>query len=176
MRDSRGIERLAPLFFVSPLQVNYQLPAGTAAGPATVTITNADGSITTGAVNVIAASPGLFSANASGSGIASALVFRIKADGSQSYEPVARYDAAQKKFIAVPIDLSNASEQVFLVLFGTGIRGRSALSAVTAQTGGADCEVTCAGPQGGFVGLDQVNRAAAAHARRSRRGEYSTHS
>jgi uncharacterized protein (TIGR03437 family) len=49
------------------------------------------------------------------------------------------------------------TDQVFLVLFGTGIRGRGALSAVTAQIGGTDCEVTYAGPQGGFVGLDQVN-------------------
>ncbi|HWQ31994.1 MAG TPA: BACON domain-containing carbohydrate-binding protein [Blastocatellia bacterium] len=157
VRDSRGTERLAPLFFVSPQQVNYQLPAGTAAGPATVTITNADGSISTGAVNVVAASPGLFSADASGSGLAAALVFRIRADGTQSYEPVARFDAAQNKFVALPVDFGADTDQVFLVLFGTGIRGRSALSAVTAKIGGADCEVIYAGPQGGFVGLDQVN-------------------
>ena len=27
IKDSAGIERLAPLFFVSPTQVNYQIPA-----------------------------------------------------------------------------------------------------------------------------------------------------
>ncbi len=38
VRDSAGTERLAPLFFVSPDQVNYQMPPGTMPGLATVTI------------------------------------------------------------------------------------------------------------------------------------------
>src|SRR5262249_17822038 len=32
VKDSAGAERLAPLFSVSPTQVNYQIPVGTAAG------------------------------------------------------------------------------------------------------------------------------------------------
>jgi uncharacterized protein (TIGR03437 family) len=32
VRDSAGVERSAPLFFVSPNQINYQLPPGTASG------------------------------------------------------------------------------------------------------------------------------------------------
>src|SRR5262249_36583298 len=35
-----GMERLAPLFFVSPTQVNYQMPAGTVADAATILITS----------------------------------------------------------------------------------------------------------------------------------------
>src|SRR5262249_9652231 len=45
VKDSAGAERLAPLFSVSPTQVNYQIPVGTAAGEATVIITSGDGSV-----------------------------------------------------------------------------------------------------------------------------------
>ncbi|MCI0525676.1 MAG: hypothetical protein L0Y75_10475, partial [Acidobacteria bacterium] len=97
------------------------------------------------------------SADASGSGLAAATALRIKADGSQQFEPVARFDAAQNKFVAVPIDLGSETDQVFLILFGTGLRLRSALSAVTVAIGDVDCQVTFAGAQSSFVGLDQVN-------------------
>ncbi len=40
VKDSAGTERLAPLFFVSPGQINYQMPPGTMTGAATVTMTN----------------------------------------------------------------------------------------------------------------------------------------
>ena len=40
------------LFFVSPWQVNYLIPTDTAAGPATVTITDADGSVSAGPVQI----------------------------------------------------------------------------------------------------------------------------
>jgi uncharacterized protein (TIGR03437 family) len=157
VRDSAGVERLAPLFFVSPTQVNYQISAGTANGAATITITSGDGSVSTGTTLISTVAPGLFTANASGQGVAAALALRIKADGSQSYEPIAQFDSAQNRFVAVPIDLGAESDQVFLILFATGLRYRSALSAVSARIGGADAQVIFAGAQGGFVGLDQIN-------------------
>ncbi|HMY75602.1 MAG TPA: SBBP repeat-containing protein, partial [Blastocatellia bacterium] len=43
--DSAGTERLASLFFVSPTQINYLLPAGTALGEATITISSASGDL-----------------------------------------------------------------------------------------------------------------------------------
>ena len=60
-------------------------------------------------------------------------------------------------FVPVPIDLGPEGDQVFLVLFGTGFRFRSALSALTATIGGTPAEVTFAGAQGDFIGLDQSN-------------------
>jgi uncharacterized protein (TIGR03437 family) len=161
VKDSTGIERLAPLFFVAPTQVNYQIPTGTIAGTALVTITSGNGVVSVGTVQITAVAPGLFSANASGQGVASGTALRIKADGTQSFEPLARFDAAQNRFVAVPIDfgpdLGEASDQVFLVLYGTGLRGRSALSATAASLGGVNSEVLFAGPAPGFVGLDQTN-------------------
>jgi uncharacterized protein (TIGR03437 family) len=161
IRDMTGAERLAPLFFVSPNQVNYQIPPETASGSAAVTIVSGDGRVSAGAIQVVPIAPGLFAANANGQGVAAAVALRVKADGSRSFEPVARFDAAQNRFVAVPIDLGpdlgNATDQVFLLLFGTGIRFRSALTAVSVKIGGADAAVSFAGAQGDFTGLDQVN-------------------
>lgn len=157
IRDSGNSQRIMPLFYASPTQVNYLVPIGTATGPATISVLNGATTVATGTVQVASVAPGLFSADASGQGLAAATVLRIAADGTQTYEPVAIYDQAQGKFIATPINLGVDSDQVFLLLFGTGIRGRSSLSAVTALAGGTDAEVLYAGLQGSFVGLDQVN-------------------
>jgi uncharacterized protein (TIGR03437 family) len=157
VRDSAGKLWPAPLFFVSPNQVNYQVPAEAASGPATVIVSNRAGVLTVGTINVAKVAPGLFSADASGRGLAAALALRVKADGSQSYESVVRFDSAQNKFVAVPIDLGAATEQVYLVLYGTGWRNRSNPSAVSVKVGGADAPVSLAGAQGSLTGLDQIN-------------------
>jgi uncharacterized protein (TIGR03437 family) len=157
VRDSQSRQRNAFLFFVSPNQVNYQIPSGLAPGPATVTITSGDNTISVGNIEITAVSPALFSASSSGQGVASALVLRARPDNTQVYESVATYDSAQQKFVAAPIDLGPAGDQLFLILFGTGIRGRSNLSATGCTIGGVAAEALYAGQQGGFVGLDQVN-------------------
>ena len=54
-------------------------------------------------------------------------------------------------------EITPATDQVFLIPFGTGFRNRSALTAVTCKIGGTNAEVLYAGPQGDFVGLDQSN-------------------
>jgi uncharacterized protein (TIGR03437 family) len=81
----------------------------------------------------------------------------VAPDGGQSLVDVYRCGAALGSCAPVAIDLGGAADQVILELFGTGIRGRSALTAVTATIGGQAAEVQYAGPQGGFAGLDQVN-------------------
>jgi uncharacterized protein (TIGR03437 family) len=159
--DSAGDERLAPLFFVSPGQINYQIPPGTVNGPVTVMVTNGAGPVASGTAIVANVAPGLFSANSSGQGVAAAVALRVKADGSQSFEPVAQFDSAQNRYVPVPIDLGpdlgNASDQVFLVLYGTGLKFRSSLSAVSCTIGGIDNAALYAGAAPGFAGLDQVN-------------------
>jgi uncharacterized protein (TIGR03437 family) len=155
--DSAGVDRIAPLFFVAPLQVNYQVPPGTASGPATIIVTSGDGIISIGAAQVATVAPSLFSANSNGKDAAAGFALRVRADGSRENAPIARFDSAQNRFVTTPIDLGPSTDQVFLVLFGTGFRFRSSLAGVTATIGGVGAEVLFAGNQGGFVGLDQAN-------------------
>ena len=76
------------------------------------------------------------------------------------YEPIVRLDS-QNQFVLIPIDLGpdlgNATDRVFLVAFGTGFRFRSSLNAVTAIIGGTPAQLTFAGAQPNFTGLDQAN-------------------
>jgi uncharacterized protein (TIGR03437 family) len=156
LKDSKGVERFAPLFYVSPLQVNFLIPQDTAEGIATISIFSSTGTITPGVIQVGKLSPALFAADASGQGVAAASVQRVKADGTSSYEVAYTLDA-QNKPVAKPIDLGPESEQVYLLLFGTGIQFRAALADVMVTIGGVPAEVTYAGPQGFFVGVDQIN-------------------
>ncbi len=155
LQDSAGNVRSAPLFFISPTQVNYQIAPGILTGPTTVTITSGNNTVSSGTILVDPVAPGLFSADASGKGLAAAVAFRVKANGAQSFESIISYDTAQNRFVSIPIDLGPATDQVFLILYGTGIRFRSTTPSVT--IGGLGMQVTFSGPQGQFVGLDQVN-------------------
>ncbi len=155
VKDSQGVERLAALFFVSPNQVNYQIPAETAEGIATVTIVNSSGEATPGLLNVSKIAPGIFSADSSGQGWAAGDVVYVKNNGAQVIERVARFDAAQNQIVPVPIDVS--TDTVVLVLYGTGLRYRSNLNNVIVKIGGVDAVVEYADKQGQYVGLDQIN-------------------
>ena len=157
-RNGTGTARPAPLFFVSPTQINYHLPAGVEPGSALLLIESSAGQLlASGRVNVTAIAPGLFAASADGQGVAAAVAVRVKADGTQIVEPVTRLDPTTNRWVSVPLDLAPANEQVFLSLFGTGWRARASLAAVSVKLGGVDGEVQFAGPQGIYVGLDQLN-------------------
>jgi uncharacterized protein (TIGR03437 family) len=156
VRDAAGVERPAPLFFVSPMQINYLIPPDTAAGAGTVTI-KAGGTTSRGVVQVRSVAPALFSAAATGQGVAAAIALRVKPGNVQSFEPVAQLDAARQQFTYRPLDLGPADEQLYLMLFGTGLRHRDPQGTVTVKIGGIDVPVLYAGAQGQFVGLDQVN-------------------
>jgi uncharacterized protein (TIGR03437 family) len=126
--DSRGIERPAPLFYISPGQVNFLLPAGVALGQARVAIFNGPVLRSTARIQVDAIAPALFTRDASGKGLAAGTTVLV-------------------------------GDTVYVTLYGTGIRNRTALSAVSATIGGVNARVDFAGAQGQFVGLDQVNLA-----------------
>ncbi|HZU29079.1 MAG TPA: hypothetical protein VFA04_26395 [Bryobacteraceae bacterium] len=155
--DSAGQARTAALSYVSPQQVNYVVPPGTANGVAQVAVTNGSGAVSSGSIFVQGIAPALLTADASGKGLPAAWILRIKADGSSRYEPVAQWNATQTALVPAPIDLGAASDQVWLLLYGTGIRGRSKLSAVSAQASSVNLQVGYAGAQQQYEGLDQIN-------------------
>jgi uncharacterized protein (TIGR03437 family) len=101
--------------------------------------------------------PGIFTANASGKDVPAAILLRVKADGSQIFEPVARFDSQLNKLVPLPIDFGVETDVLFLLLFGSGWRGRSAMDKVIARIGDANLTVQYAGAQGSFIGEDQIN-------------------
>jgi phospholipase C len=150
VKDSTGGLFPAPLFYVSPTQVNCLIPKGVASGVATITLGN--GSVMSSGTAVIGAvAPGLYTANSTGQGPVAAQVLT-----GQTYSNTAQCNAAGVCTL-IPIDVG-VSPQPYLILYGTGIRG-AAPGSVSVKIGNVDAPVSYAGPQGEDAGLDQVNAA-----------------
>jgi uncharacterized protein (TIGR03437 family) len=147
VKDSAGTSRPAPLYFVSPAQINFVVPDGSVAGFASVTVHNANAPDLTATTVLSPVAPAIFTADASGSGVAAALA------GSSALAPI--FTCSATGCTATPIVLGNAP--VFLSLYGTGIRNRSSLAGVTCSIGGVSVPVSYADAQPSFAGLDQVN-------------------
>lgn len=143
VRDARGVSRAAPLYFVSPGQLLYLIPAGTAAGMATITIGNQQQTI-----EVAATAPGIYSANQRGDGVAAGTYLKLSSRGVRSEGLLFRSSSLEPEEIPVA-----AGDQVYLILYGTGLRGGQATATV------GDIAVPVAGPvaQGQYEGLDQIN-------------------
>ncbi len=155
--DAVGVEHAAPLFCVSPNQINFLVPAAVAEGGAHVTVYNGQQAVAEGPAKVVRIAPAVYSANASGAGVAAAVATHAKPDGTQRHELVFDDQAPVGQRTALPLAWESGSEEIILLLFGTGIRGRSSLAAVSAEIGGQPAEVLYAGEQPSFSGLDQVN-------------------
>jgi uncharacterized protein (TIGR03437 family) len=160
VRDAFGTERPAALFFVSPTQINYQIPPGSIPGVAMITVISSDGKTSVGFTNLNYVTPSLFTANANGTGVPVGAVYRARANGTTTVEPLAQQQGTQ--FVTLPIEVSNPNEQVFLVLYGTGFRNRSAITAAGVSFSGNGFSpiagtVTYVGTQGTLIGLDQLN-------------------
>lgn len=155
--DSNGVTRTAPLFYVSPTQINFLAPEGLANGSATVTVTNPAGNKASFGATIAQISPALFTADSSGEGVPAAIALAYDSGATAQTVPVFNCRASPLACTATPIDLGPPSTSVYLELFGTGIRGRTALSAVSATLGGIALEVSYAGAQNTYAGLDQVN-------------------
>ena len=88
-------------------------------------------------------------------------VVTIPIDGIEDgcSEPIAIQGSVTEfaQFVTTPIDLGAATDQVFLSLYGTGIRGFSSAAAITATAGGVNVPVLGAAAHSEFAGMDQVN-------------------
>ena len=76
----------------------------------------------------------------------------VHADGSHTVENLATLSGTT--YVATAIKLASATDQIFLQLYGTGIRHASK---VTGTISGTPVAVLYAGQQGTYPGLDQVN-------------------
>jgi uncharacterized protein (TIGR03437 family) len=156
VKDSRGVERTAALIAVSPGQINYVVPAGTATGRAEIIVFNGTSVAAFGTVAVETVAPGLFTANSDGRGAPAALALRVKSDGAQSVLPVYQCGFGPASCAPIPISLGAESDKVFLILFGTGIRS-AGIGGIYAEIDGVEAPVFYGGPQSDYPGLDQVN-------------------
>ncbi|MFN7947679.1 MAG: hypothetical protein U0Z53_20180 [Blastocatellia bacterium] len=155
--------RRAGLFFVSPFQVNYLVPAETETGNANVVVRSGNGTISNGTLQVRDVAPAIFTANSDGQGVPAAFLLRVR-DTSQQAEEVAQCVGSPRVCTARAFDLGPESERVFLILFLSGIRrapdpnGDGNLNEnVHVVIGGNEIIPAYAGPQGTFVGLNQIN-------------------
>ncbi len=154
VKDANGVERPAGLYFVSPNQINFQVPPDTAVGSATVTVVGGGQTQTLASVNVSTVAPGLFFLNSDG--LAAADLTRINGSNT-SYEPVAQLDSTTNLFVAVPIDLGSDTDKVYLTLYGTGVRNRTSLDAVQVLVANVLVPVDFAGPSTTSDGLDLIH-------------------
>ncbi len=153
IQDSSGAVLEAPLLYVIPSQVNFQVPPGLASGTATANVTSGDGTQSIAHFEIAPVAPGLFTFNAGG--LAAAYVMLYHADGSQTAEQI--YSITGSGAVAAaPVSLGSPSDQAYLIAFGTGFAA-AGTSGVTTLIGGTKATVTYAGPQGQFIGLDQAN-------------------
>jgi uncharacterized protein (TIGR03437 family) len=151
--DSTGAKFQAGLFFVYPLQANYLMPP-VASGIATITVTSGDGTVTTGTVPIIPVSPSIFTLNANN--LAAAIPVLYHSDGTYVVSQVFSLDGNSGAIVAAPIDLGSATDQLYLSVFGTGLRGASQAN-VTASANGVPLTVQFVGATSQFPGEDQVN-------------------
>jgi len=153
--DSAGTQRSAPLIYVSPSQINFVIPDGTASGPATFTINGGPAPLSaTATIQTVA--PRLFSANGSGTGVAAASAILTQVPNPQLQSPIPVFQCTSSGCVSVPIVLG-IDTPIYLTLYGTGIRNRSSLANVNVTINGTSVPVLYAGPQPGYAGLDQVN-------------------
>jgi uncharacterized protein (TIGR03437 family) len=147
VKDSAGTSRQAELFYVSPTQINYAMPAGTATGQTAITIANPASAVT---INqpIVSVLPGVFAVD----GIAAANVETFQGSTMTGYA-LSFQVSANGTITPLPIDLSTGV--VYMLMYGTGIRHASAVTVnLGSQTG---LPVAYAGAQGTFVGEDQIN-------------------
>jgi uncharacterized protein (TIGR03437 family) len=161
VRDQAGAARLAPLLYVSPSQINFQVPEATALGESSLAIVTDRGSTLSGGMQVDMVAPALFLVNRpdpfeeSGVPVPAAVAVRVASDGRQTPVPVFMCPAFSGGCGPAPIPLPPAGDPTYVSFFATGFRGANPVN-VICTINGVRVPVEYAGPQG-TPGLDQIN-------------------
>ncbi|MCC6262563.1 MAG: hypothetical protein IT169_03225, partial [Bryobacterales bacterium] len=157
--SSGGEWMRARLFFVSPTQINFQIPPELSFGGGS----HLDFRVRTSATVVsepwqaVSAwrAASLFSADSSGGGAPAGFYVRVAPNGQQRRGELYR---CENGVCSVPaVSFGGPDSDVFLEVYGTGFQNLGAPENLRAYIGGRSAEVTFAGPHAHFAGLDQVN-------------------
>jgi uncharacterized protein (TIGR03437 family) len=138
----------APLIYVSPTQINFIVPVGTTAGSASVSVNTNGTNVANGLVSISRSMPGIFTATADGKGTPAG---HSTSDGV-NLQLLANPDGTPR-----PVGAGTSAAPNYLILYGTGFRLRTSLSAVQVTIGGVPAQVQFAGAQPDYTGLDQLN-------------------
>ncbi len=149
----------APLFFVSPSQINLQVPSGVSAGVAAVEVFGANNPslISSGTLTVAEASPGVFTVGTTGTGQASALNSDFSINADFELFPGARPEATGN-YVSIFANGIGATNPV--VVDGEAASGSVlaiGVGATTVMIGGVQAQVLYSGLAPGYVGLWQIN-------------------
>jgi uncharacterized protein (TIGR03437 family) len=149
--DSAGVTRLAPIYYVAATQLSFEVPDGTAPGIARVAIPGF-----TGGLQIDTLAPSLYSANSSGQGVAAATAALYSADGTVTPQTLFQCPTGGT-CAASPMNLGNSTDQLYVLLYGTGLRNFSSLQNVKVTIGGVPAAVAYLGVQSQYPALDQMN-------------------
>ncbi|MBK9314233.1 MAG: heme-binding protein [Acidobacteria bacterium] len=145
--DSQNRQHAAPLFFVSPGQINYLIPEQMSRGTGRMIVMINGIQVSEGQVQIVDASPAMFTTSFNGRGLPVALT---TFDGSY-YNSVINPDGSAR-----PVSPGSVWRPNYLMLFGTGLRHAGNLRI---RIGGQEVAPMYSGAQGAFAGLDQINLA-----------------
>lgn len=156
--------QFANLLFVSPLQVNFLIPAGTRLETVPIKITAGDGTESTGTLKVIQINPAIFTLNTNGQGVLAGAIVRVQTNGTQIREPLFQFNASANQYVTKPIDLGPMGERVFVEIYLTGVRyarddnqDGNANELMIVELGGNHIKPDFVGRHAVFAGLDQLN-------------------
>ncbi len=154
--DSGGTPRPAQLYgaFASAGQVNFVIPGETAPGLATVTIALPNHTTVSTVIQIVATAPGIFTANLNLQGPFAGQILYVNPDGTQTPVSSVVMNSATQQYVPNPISFATPGVQVFLVMYGTGLRHATS---VTATANGVNVPVAFVGAQSQFPGMDQIN-------------------
>ena len=138
---------LCPILFVSPTQVNFLIPSDTRPGRYVLTIGQASTELL-----ITSVAPGIFTVSGTGSGTPAMAVLAVRADGTTINIPTLM--CSNGSCNAVPLAIPEDAQQVYFVLYGTGIRNAKSISATL---GPMTPEVLYFGESPQFAGVDQIN-------------------
>jgi uncharacterized protein (TIGR03437 family) len=151
IEDSGGNLTSAPVIYVSPNQVTFQVPATVAAGNASVTIASPGSTQTASNIVIAPVAPAVFTVN--GNALVAGYAVRVSG-GNQTTEPAYTLDA-EGTFQATPINMGASTDQVYLAIYATGVAA-AGQSNVTVTVNGVNTTVLYAG-SAGYAGVDQIN-------------------
>ena len=154
LREAGGAERPVEVVYSGSGQINCVLPGEAVPGEASLAVRREGWPDAVVAISIGAVSPGLFTLNPAG--LAAASLVRSRPGEAPVWEPVYDVDGSGN-IIAREIVFGDGDEELTLVLYCTGVRGRSSSGVVAVEIGGLRLAPSYVGPQQQYAGLDQIN-------------------